>query len=228
MRGLACSRRRRSSRRCRRRSRSTPSLAVDARRTTPASTSRPAGDRDLDRRGRRVPSRRGVWLALGALAIVGVIVVAIVRRCRRARTARADRRRRVPTPMRRVAADAAVDRRDPTDAAVAAGRARSWSPTRARHADGPADSRARPSRQHRRSAAPKPRAHATSAQASSRRPTPRYLLDPQNVRGRCSCSPMALIADGDLDHGCKYLRELALATRYAPAAAAHPRAAPRD
>jgi len=144
-----------------------------------------------------VPTRRGLWLLLGALAIAGVVVVAIViaSSSHKARqvVARADA---MPT----IVADAAII---------------------ATPIDAPVDARAVVDVLRPPVVVPKSHkaeidehlANALAAQQSGKRMTQvtqahaAYLLDPKNPKAILLLAD-GLLAEGDLEHGCKYLREL--------------------
>ena len=149
------------------------------------------------------PSRRGMWLVLGALAIAAVIVVAVV-------VAVGKHAATPPIAVKSIDAatigvpDAAVLAVMPVDAAAPLADATRVVvvETPVSH---PASSRKTEIEQHL--------ANAVAAQKNGKYMTQvtqahaAYLLDPKNPRA------VLLLADGllsekDLEHGCKYLREL--------------------
>jgi hypothetical protein len=144
-----------------------------------------------------VASRRGMWLVAGALAILGVIVVAIVVAAgghKRAQQAV------VHADATTAVADAAIVVVAPVDAAVVID-----APRVVEVPHPPVKSHKAEIDEHL--------ANALAAQQSGKRMTQvtqahaAYLLDPKNVRAVLLLAD-GLLAEGDLEHGCKYLREL--------------------
>ncbi|MEO6775801.1 MAG: serine/threonine-protein kinase [Kofleriaceae bacterium] len=151
---------------------------------------------------------RGLWLVIGSLVIVAMITIAIViasegRATRSAETARTDaaladaRGLVVATP----APDAATPH-PPADAAPSV-------------VDPPRELPRPPPVKHASSAElDQYLANALAAQRRGKRMTQvtqahaAYLLDPRNVKAILLLAD-GLLAEGDLEHGCKYLRELA-------------------
>jgi serine/threonine-protein kinase len=143
---------------------------------------------------------RGLWLVIGALVIAGMIVVAIV-------VATAGKAKRVASAH--------------PDAAVADATRLALAPPDAAPVDAaPVVSDAAHETPHPVIAVRKPTeledhiANALAAQRAGKRMTQvtqahaAYLLDPHNVKAILLLAD-GLLAEGDLEHGCKYLRELA-------------------
>ncbi|MFT3699722.1 MAG: serine/threonine-protein kinase [Kofleriaceae bacterium] len=147
------------------------------------------------------PSRRGLWLLIGALAIAGVIVAAIVIASAGKKPAQ--------KPVALKIADAPTAVLDATQIVVAPiDAAAIATPDASTPAFVPATT---------------PKKHsdfddhiqlALAAQKAGKRMTQvtqahaAYLLDPKNPKAVLLLAD-GLLAEGDLEHGCKYLRELA-------------------
>ena len=142
---------------------------------------------------------RGLWLLIGSLVIAGMIAVAIVvataGKTKRIAAARPD------AAISQVATDAARVVVAPTpDAAIAP-------PDAARELPHPPVHNQKPSELETYLA------NAQAAQRAGKRMTQvtqahaAYLLDPHNVKAVLLLAD-GLLAEGDLEHGCKYLREL--------------------
>ena len=146
---------------------------------------------------------RGLWLVIGSLVIVGMIAVAIVvataGKAKRTAAARPDA---ALADAPRVAL-APVDAAAPIDAAPIVADAREVShPTPATPIHNPKSTELDTYL-----------ANAQAAQKAGKRMTQvtqahaAYLLDPHNVKAILLLAD-GLLAEGDLEHGCKYLREL--------------------
>jgi serine/threonine-protein kinase len=160
------------------------------------------------------PSRRGLWLVLGAVAIAGVVIVAIV-------VAASGKSRRVPITTRTMdaaaapSADAAVVAiaTPPVDAGVDGATHVAVAVAHPNTGSGSASTGSASSRPARNSELEQHLANAVAAQQAGKRMTQvtqahaAYLLDPKNVRAVLLLAD-GLLAEGDLEHGCKYLREL--------------------
>ena len=143
---------------------------------------------------------RGLWLVIGALVIAGMIVVAIV-------VATGGKAKRVAAarPDAAVADATRVVVAPPVDAAVAID-----APPVVVVADAP---REVPHPVKKPTEVDEYIANALAAQRAGKRMTQvtqahaAYLLDPHNVKAILLLAD-GLLAEGDLEHGCKYLREL--------------------
>ena len=153
--------------------------------------------------GVQAPARRsGAWLALGALVVAGLIATTIVLATRkRDHAATPPVAKRVDTPI----ADAAPVDVAAVDAAV---------PVDAAPADAPTDTRAtKPDTKVRAAEVNKLIAEAEAAKQAHNlvrwvmKADAALQLDPHSVKARFLLAD-GLIASGDLDRGCKYLREL--------------------
>jgi serine/threonine protein kinase len=147
-----------------------------------------------------VPTRRGLWLVLGALAIAGVIAVAIV-------IASADHK-----PARQVIAHADATAVVLADAAVVVATPIDAAPPDAARVVVDVPHPAQTPKSHK-AEIDDHLANALAAQQSGKRMTQvtqahaAYLLDPKNPKAILLLAD-GLLAEGDLEHGCKYLREL--------------------
>jgi serine/threonine-protein kinase len=147
------------------------------------------------------PSRRGTWLVLGALAIAGVIVVAIVVAAGKHGSTAALAAR--PLDAATQVADATTIAVIPPDAPALADARVVEVPVA--HPPVVVGGRKAQIEQHLSNAlaaqqAGKHMTQVTQAHAA-------YLLDPKNPRAVLLLAD-GLLAEGDLEHGCKYLREL--------------------
>jgi len=148
------------------------------------------------------PSRRGMWLVVGALAIAGVIVVAIVAAAGKHGSAAPLAAKPVDAATH---ADTAAIAMVPPDAGAAP-------PDAARVVEVPI---AHPPvlLGGRKAQIDEHLANALAAQKAGKHMTQvtqahaAYLLDPKNPRAVLLLAD-GLLAEGDLEHGCKYLREL--------------------
>ena len=146
------------------------------------------------------PSRRGMWLVVGALAIAGVIVVAIVVAAGKHGSSSPLAAKPVDAT---IVADAAAVAVIPIDAAP---------PDATRVVEIPV---ARPTivSSGRKAEIDQHLSNALAAQKAGKHMTQvtqahaAYLLDPKNPRAVLLLAD-GLLAEGDLEHGCKYLREL--------------------
>ena len=152
-----------------------------------------------------MPSRRGTWLVIGGVAVVAMVVAVI------AVASSSKKKKAVEPPVAAKVTDAG------TDAAVAmvsidAGVADA-APL-ARDAGVPLTGSNTPRPSHTATEVAKLLASAEEAQRNNKRMVQirkadaARALDPHNVRAILLLAD-GLIAYGDLDHGCKYLRELA-------------------
>jgi serine/threonine-protein kinase len=149
------------------------------------------------------PSRRGMWLVLGALAIAAVIVVAIVVAAGK-HGATSPLAAKTIDAATLLAPDAAVIAMVPPDATVP--------PDAARVVEVPVThppvllgGRKAQIDQHLSNALAAQKAGKHMTQVTQAHAA--YLLDPKNPRAVLLLAD-GLLAEGDLEHGCKYLREL--------------------
>ena len=141
---------------------------------------------------------RGLWLLIGSLVIAGMIAVAIVvataGKAKRVAAARPDAAVADATRLALAPVDAAVDA-----APVVTDAARELPHT--------------PVKNPKTAELEEHLANALAAQRAGKRMTQvtqahaAYLLDPHNVKAVLLLAD-GLLAEGDLEHGCKYLREL--------------------
>jgi serine/threonine protein kinase len=147
------------------------------------------------------PSRRGTWLVLGALAIAGVVVVAIV----------VAAGKHAATPIAAKTVDAAT--RVPDAAVIALVPPDASAPPDARvvvenpvvHSPVLLGGRKAQIDEHLSNALAAQKAGKHMTQVTQAHAA--YLLDPRNPRAVLLLAD-GLLAEGDLEHGCKYLREL--------------------
>ncbi|HEY0250801.1 MAG TPA: hypothetical protein VGC41_04710, partial [Kofleriaceae bacterium] len=149
--------------------------------------------------GETVPSRRGIYLVLGSLAVAGVIVAAIAI----ASSSKPPASRPVATkhPDAAIAAALIVEEAPPSDGPRTPDAGVVATPTPIPHHD-------------RHSEFDEHIALALAAQKANKRMTQvtqahaAYLLNPKNPEAVLLLAD-GLLAEGDLEHGCKYLHELA-------------------
>ena len=142
---------------------------------------------------------RGLWLVIGSLVIVGMIAVAIV-----VATAGKTKRTAVARPDAAVSDAphvvlAPVDAAPPLDAAPIQADAREVSHPPPVHNPKPSELDTYLANAQAAQKAGKRMTQVTQAHAA-------YLLDPHNVKAILLLAD-GLLAEGDLEHGCKYLRE---------------------
>jgi len=148
------------------------------------------------------PRRTGAWLALGALVVLGLLATTIVLATRkRDHAATPPVAKHVDTPIAdAIAIDAAaVDAVVPVDAAPADAPAET-------HATKP-DTKARAAELNKLIAEAEAAKQAHNLVRWVMKADAALQLDPRSVKARFLLAD-GLIASGDLDRGCKYLREL--------------------
>jgi hypothetical protein len=141
-----------------------------------------------------VPSKRGRWIAVGALVIVAMIASAI------GIASRSKKAKEAPPPPAVVIADAAIARPPPVDAPIDAG-----APIDAAVV-APVHPRTNPElEKHLAAAEGGRRAHKWVQEIEEANAA--LALDPHSVKARLMIAD-GLLHENDLQNGCKYLREL--------------------